>query len=71
MPIEPPYEAGIVADIKRQIAEGELKPGDQLPSLPVLTDHYGCSMGSVRNALKTLKAAGVLKSHQGIGYFVP
>ena len=71
MPIEPPYEANIIADIQRQIAAGELKPGDRLPSLPTLTEHYGCSLSSVRNALKQLKAAGVLKSHQGLGYFVP
>lgn len=70
MPIEPPYTANIVADVERQIAAGELKPGDQLPALPALRDHYGCSLGSVRNALERLKAAGVLKSHQGIGYFV-
>lgn len=71
MPIEPPYEANIIADIQRQIAAGELKPGDRLPTLAELTDRYGCSLGSVRNALKALKAAGVLKSHQGLGYFVP
>lgn len=71
MPIEPPYEANIIADIQRQIAAGELKPGDRLPALPALTEHYGVSLGSVRNALKQLKAAGTLVSHQGIGYFVP
>lgn len=70
MPIDPPYEANIIADIRRQIAAGELKPDDRLPSLPALTEHYGCSIGSVRNALKQLKLLGVLKSHQGIGYFV-
>lgn len=71
MPIDPPYEANIIADIRRQIAVAELKPGDQLPSLPALSEHYGCSVGSVRNALKQLKLLGVLKAHQGIGYFVP
>ncbi|WP_155373630.1 winged helix-turn-helix domain-containing protein [Catellatospora vulcania] len=71
MPISPPYAANIVADIRRQISAGELKSGDQLPSLPALRDHYGCSLGSVRNALDRLKASSELISHQGIGYFVP
>jgi DNA-binding GntR family transcriptional regulator len=71
MPISPPYVANIVADIRRQIAAGELASGARLPALPELVEHYGCSLGSVRNALEKLKATGELVSHQGIGYFVP
>lgn len=71
MPINPPYIANVVADIQRQIAAGELKTGDRLPSIQELADHYGCSYGSVRSALDKLKTTGVLVSHQGIGYFVP
>lgn len=64
--IDPPYIVNIVADIQGQIARGELKPGDDLPSLSQLQQHYGVGLSTVRLALDRLKGAGVLVGHQGI-----
>jgi DNA-binding GntR family transcriptional regulator len=69
--IDPPYQATIVADIRAQIADGRLQPGDDLPTVEALADDYGVSPGTVRLALGKLKRDGILVGYQGIGHRVP
>lgn len=66
MPIDPPYVDNIIADIRRKISSGELKPGDPLPSTTALVEQYGVARNTVRDAINRLKAAGVLVGHQGL-----
>lgn len=66
MPIDPPYVDNIIADIRRQIAAGDLGPGSRLPSTTALADEYGVSRNTVRDAINRMKATGELVGFQGL-----
>ncbi|MBE3571542.1 MAG: FadR family transcriptional regulator [Moorella humiferrea] len=70
-PIRPKkiYEE-IVRQIKDLIGEGNLKPGDRLPSERELSERLGVSRASVREALSALAAMGVIDIRPGEGTFV-
>jgi GntR family transcriptional regulator, transcriptional repressor for pyruvate dehydrogenase complex len=57
----------IIDQIKSQIMEGALKPGDILPPERQLSDMIGVNRHSVREALKVLEYMGVVTSRTGIG----
>jgi len=56
--------------LRAMIAGGELAPGQQLPTEPELCDRLGVSRGSLREAVRTLNALGMLESRQGAGTYV-
>lgn len=60
----------IVAQIKLLISEGELKPGERVPSERELANLLGVSRPSVREAIMVLEAMGLIESRQGGGTFV-
>ncbi len=60
----------VVEHIKQRIADGSLKPGDQLPPELELARELGLSRTPVREAVKVLAAAGVLVVRHGHGTFV-
>ncbi|MDT8440075.1 MAG: FadR/GntR family transcriptional regulator [Desulfuromonadales bacterium] len=60
----------IAAQIKLLISQGELKPGERLPSERDLATMLGVSRPSVREAIMVLEAMGFLDSRQGGGTFV-
>lgn len=60
----------VVAEIKRSITTGDLKPGDKLPSERELAEILGVSRTSLREALKLLAASGLLTIKHGQGVFV-
>lgn len=66
MPIDPPYRENIVADLRAQIAAGDLKPGADIPSTTELAKHYGVHRNTARAAVDYLKATGELVGHQGL-----
>lgn len=53
-----------------RIEAGELRPGDKIPSENKLSDQFGVSRMTVRQALTTLVSEGRLKRVQGLGTFV-
>lgn len=57
-------------DLRRQIADGTLGPGAQLPSMSQLCEQYGVSNTVIRAALNQLRAEGVVVGQQGVGVFV-
>lgn len=63
------YE-GIVERIKAQLLNGELQPGDKLPTIADRAAAEGFSHGSVREAYRVLEHRGVLEVVQGRGTFV-
>src|SRR5690348_3050428 len=72
-----PYYQQIIEDVRRQIAEGRLKPGDKLPSTPKLAAAYGhlspdgrVSLFTVRTAIGRMIEDGTLHGHQGVGVYV-
>ncbi len=50
----------IYALLRAQITSGELAPGDRLPSITSLAQHYEVAMTTVRKALDALKAEGLV-----------
>lgn len=52
------------------IADGALRPGDRLPSEGELCERLGVSRGSLREAIRTLAALGVLETRHGSGSYV-
>ena len=56
--------------IERAIHEGDFQPGDRLPSERELVDTLGVSRVSVREAIRSLEALGLVRVHQGRGAFV-
>jgi GntR family transcriptional repressor for pyruvate dehydrogenase complex len=60
----------IVNQIKQLISNGELKPGDRIPSERELATMLGVSRPSVREAIMVLEAMGFLESRQGGGTYV-
>lgn len=53
-----------------RIAQGLLKPGDKLPSEQELIGEFGVSRTVVREAISSLRAAGMVTTQQGVGAFV-
>lgn len=60
----------IAAEILEQIVEGDIKPGQKLPTEKKLCEKYGVSRASIREALSELKAQGAVTSKQGGGTYV-
>lgn len=66
---EPAY-AQLANILRRQIAEGAFRPGDQLPSEAQLCRTYGISPMTVRRSINLLSDQGVVSTAQGRGTFV-
>ena len=54
----------------RIVAEKRLKPGDKLPNEVELSAQLGVSRATLREAIRTLAARGVLEVRRGRGTFV-
>lgn len=60
-----------VADaMRRWVLEGDLVPGQRLPTGAELATRFGVSMSVVREAMSRLKHDGLIDSVQGVGAFV-
>ncbi|KAF1022483.1 MAG: HTH-type transcriptional regulator LutR [Paracidovorax wautersii] len=66
--------AGLADQVARRlettIREGQLKPGDKLPTEAALVEQMGVSRTVVREALSRLKSLGLVESRQGSGVYV-
>lgn len=60
----------IVEQITDLIARGLLKPGDRIPGEHQLCAQFSVGRTSVREALRSLSAMGIVQSHAGDGTFV-
>ncbi|MFI6391909.1 GntR family transcriptional regulator [Nonomuraea sp. NPDC050547] len=65
----PPY-LRIVADIERRIADGELRPGDRVPTTRAIMAEWGVAMATATKALSALKQAGAIESAARVGAVV-
>jgi GntR family transcriptional regulator len=66
---EPAY-AQLAKILRRQIADGAYRPGDQLPSEAQLCRRYGISPMTVRRSINVLADQGIVSTAQGRGTFV-
>lgn len=60
----------VALQLERLILEGEYGVGDKLPPERVLADDFGVGRSSMREALRMVEAAGLLRTDHGIGVFV-
>lgn len=60
----------LVTHFRDQIASGALAPGSQLPTEIELTEQFGVSRNTIRQAMNTLVHEGLLERTQGRGTFV-
>jgi GntR family transcriptional regulator len=70
-----PMYRHIAVDLRRQIEDGELPPGAQLPSEGELRDKYGqegkmASRNTIRDAIQLLISLGLVETRPGQGTFV-
>lgn len=52
------------------VASGQLKPGDQLPSMRELAEKVGVNMNTVAKAYRDLEVMGIIYTRRGMGVFV-
>ena len=57
----------IVTEIRDAVFDGRLKPGDFLGSENDLAEQFGVSRITVRDALRSLSATGIVEIRQGAG----
>ena len=62
--------AQVRMQLEQAIRRGDFGPGDRLPSERELVDTFGVSRVSVREALRSLEAIGMVRVEQGRGAFV-
>ena len=60
----------LVKALTERIRSGALKPGDRLPTEQDLIEEFKVSRTVVREAISSLKAAGLVATQQGVGAFV-
>jgi GntR family transcriptional repressor for pyruvate dehydrogenase complex len=69
--IEPPgLLRKIVGQIKQNIASGNLKKGDKLPSERQMRVMFGLSRPTIREAIKALNTLGVIECSHGSGNYI-
>lgn len=69
-PKKSPLEDGIVADLRRKIVAGILKPGTRLPTYVQLAKERKCAVDTVQRAMSRLIRDGFLVPRGGLGTFV-
>ena len=65
-----PYYVSLSSQLRSEIVQGRWPPGTQLPTIDQLSERYGVAKVTVRQALGTLAAAGLIERIQGKGTFV-
>lgn len=60
----------VSSKIKQDVANGKYKAGEKIPAEPELMKIYEVGRSSIREAIKSLAMAGILKVQQGSGTFV-
>jgi integrase len=59
-----PYET-IAAELREKILTGELKPGDQLPTIVQLAAQHTVAAGTAHRAMALLQAEGLIRARRG------
>lgn len=65
-----PIYLQLVEKISQQIANGDLKTGDQLPTLRALALKLSINFNTVSRAYRLLDEAGIISTQQGRGTYV-
>ncbi len=65
-----PIYAQLVQQVKHQVAAGQLKPGDQLPTVRALAVELHVHTNTVARAYDLLDQDGVISAQQGRGTYI-
>jgi GntR family transcriptional regulator len=60
-----PIYLQIISQIREQVGNGTLKPGDELPSVRDVADSLNINMHTVRSAYLKLREQGIISMHLG------
>ena len=63
--IDRPIYLQIIGQIKEQVGNGTLKPGDELPSVRDVAGSVGINLHTVRSAYLKLREQGIINLHLG------
>jgi GntR family transcriptional regulator len=65
-----PIYIQIVDQIRQMVVSGELKPGDQLPTVRQLATELRVNFNTVARAYRVLDEAGLISTQQGRGTYI-
>ncbi|MCS6908055.1 MAG: GntR family transcriptional regulator [Anaerolineales bacterium] len=65
-----PIYLQIVEQIRQKVASGELKPGDQLPTVRQLAAELRVNFNTVARAYRLLDEAGLISTQHGRGTYI-
>ena len=65
-----PIYTQIVEQVRQQVVSGELKPGDQLPTVRALALELRVNFNTVARAYRLLDEAGIISTQQGRGTYI-
>lgn len=65
-----PIYRQIVEQVRRQVASGQLRAGDEVPSVRVLAQAHAINPMTVSKAYSLLEAEGLLERRRGLGMVV-
>ncbi|WP_433089269.1 GntR family transcriptional regulator [Dactylosporangium sp. CA-052675] len=64
------FAADIVADLRRRILDGDLRPGEDLPSAKDIMAGWDATMATAYKAMTLLREEGLAAKHRGPGLIV-
>ena len=65
-----PVHQVIASQLRQQISDGIISRGQPIPSYRALMETYGVTVGTVRQAVMSLQAQGLIESVAGVGCVV-
>jgi GntR family transcriptional regulator len=65
-----PIYRQIVEQVRRLVASGQVKPGDDLPSVRAVAQHHAINPMTVSKAYSMLETEGLLERRRGIGMVI-
>jgi len=65
-----PIYIQLVEQVRQQVVDGRLKPGDQLPTVRSLASDLRINFNTVSRAYRLLDEAGVISTQQGRGTYI-
>ena len=65
-----PIYLQIVEQVRQQLVSGNLKPGDQLPTVRSLASELRINFNTVSRAYRLLDEAGIISTQQGRGTYI-
>jgi GntR family transcriptional regulator len=65
-----PIYRQIVEQVRRLVASGQMRPGDDLPSVRVVALHHAINPMTVSKAYSLLETEGLLERRRGVGMVI-